>query len=87
MSRVLPVVNKEPLADWVLRTESNLDGDSLSYLDMMERNSAEERRRERERVMMEEGKALWKAKKAQELEMEIREQEQVGLYAYKGISV
>jgi hypothetical protein len=33
-----------------------LTGDSLSYLDMMERNSAEDRRRAREKQVMEEGK-------------------------------
>jgi len=49
----------------------------LSYLDMMERHSAEERRRMREREIMEEGKALWLAKKNGELELEQREQEQV----------
>ena len=66
------------LSDWVLKVESGLDGDSLSYLDMMERHSAEERRRAREREIMEEGKALWMAKKSEELEMEHRDQEQVG---------
>ena len=66
--------------DWVLRSDggATLDGDSLSYLDMVERNSAEERRRARERVMMEEGTALWKAKKSEELELELRDQEKVG---------
>jgi len=44
---------------------------------MMERHSAEERRRMREREIMEEGKALWLAKKNGELELEQREQEQV----------
>ena len=44
------------LADWVLRQDTAIDGDSLSYLDMMERSTAEEARRERERVIMEEGK-------------------------------
>ena len=44
---------------------------------MMERSSAEERRRQRERKMMEEGKALWKAKKNEELELELRDQEEV----------
>ena len=63
--------------DWVLRTDANLDGDSLSYMDMLERNSAEERRRERERTMMEEGKALWKIKMDEEREMELRSQQQV----------
>ena len=64
--------------DWVLRTDNSADGDSsLSYLDRMERSSAEERRRQRERKMMEEGKALWKAKKNEELELELRDQEEV----------
>ena len=66
------------LSDWVLRTDANLDGDSLSYMDMLERNSAEERRRERERAMMEEGKALWKIKMDEEKEIELRSQQQVG---------
>ena len=58
---------------------SAADGDCLSYLDMMERSSAEDKRRERERVMMEEGKALWNAKKSEELEMEMRDQEHVSV--------
>ena len=33
-----------------------MDGDSLSYLDMMEKNREEEARRARERVIMEEGR-------------------------------
>eukprot|EP00096_Caligus_rogercresseyi_P010932 TRINITY_DN4138_c0_g1_i1.p1 TRINITY_DN4138_c0_g1~~TRINITY_DN4138_c0_g1_i1.p1 ORF type:complete len:276 (-),score=37.11 TRINITY_DN4138_c0_g1_i1:58-885(-) len=66
-----------PNKDWVLKTEANIDGDCLSYLDMMEKNSAEERRRQRERVIMEEGKALWQAKKHDDLEMELREQDEV----------
>jgi len=68
------------VADWVLKVESGLDGDSLSYLDMMERHSAEERRRAREREIMEEGKALWMAKKNEELELEHRDQEQVNIW-------
>ncbi len=63
--------------DWVLRTDAPIDGDSLAYLDAMERNSAEEKRRHRERIMMEEGKALWKAKKSEDLELELKEQEEV----------
>lgn len=46
-------------------------------MDMVERNSAEERRRERERAMMEEGKALWKIKMDEEKEIELRGQQQV----------
>ena len=44
-------------ADWVLKTEQSVIGDSLSYLDMMERTNMEENRRARERQIMEEG--LW----------------------------
>ena len=47
---------------------------------MMERHSAEERRRLREREIMEEGRALWMAKKNEELELEHREQEQVAMH-------
>jgi len=46
----------------------------------MDRHSAEDRRRMREREIMEEGKALWLAKKNVELELEQREQEQVSIY-------
>ncbi len=49
----------------------------MAYLDMMERNIVEERRRQRERAIMEEGKALWQAKKHNELEQDLREQEEV----------
>ena len=31
-------------ADWVLKTDQSVVGDSLSYLDMMERNTVEETR-------------------------------------------
>ena len=58
---------------------TELDGDSLSYLDMMERSIQEERRRERERNIMEEGKALWQQKKQEQLEVEIKDQEEVQL--------
>ena len=70
-------INTSCILDWVLRTDANLDGDSLSYMDMLEQNSAEERRRERERAMMEEGKALWKIKVDEEKEIELRSQQQV----------
>ena len=55
-----------------------MDGDSLSYLDMMERSIQEERRRERERQIMDEGKQLWQLKKQEQLETEIKDQEEVG---------
>lgn len=67
----------KPSKEWVLKTGADMDGDSLSYVDMMERSSVEERRRQRERAIMEEGKALWMAKKGEQLELELREQEQI----------
>ena len=39
----------------MLKTDQSLGGESLSYLDMMERNLTEDRRRARERQIMEEG--------------------------------
>jgi len=65
------------MKDWVLKTDNGIDGDSLSYLDMMERNSAEERRRARERVIMDEGRTLWEQKKKEDLEMDFRDVEEV----------
>ena len=44
--------------DWFVRDKHPLDGDSLSYLDMVERSREEEERRIKERIMMEEGR--WK---------------------------
>ena len=44
--------------DWVLKTDQGLDGDSLSYLDSMERSESEERKRQRERQLMEEGRCF-----------------------------
>ena len=44
----------------------------------MERSMMEERRRQRERAIMEEGRNLWQAKKRDQLETELREQEEVG---------
>ena len=43
------------IVDWVLKTEQSVVGDSLSYLDMMERTNIEDHRRARERQIMEEG--------------------------------
>ena len=42
--------------DWVLKTDQDLAGVSLSYIDMLERSDSEERRRQREIKIMEEGK-------------------------------
>ena len=66
-------------AEWNLKPSGAeaIDGDSLSYMDMMERSMVEERRRQRERAIMEEGRALWQNKKREQLELEIREQEEV----------
>ena len=41
---------------WVLKTSEDLDGVPLSYIDMLERSESEERRREREVQIMQEGK-------------------------------
>ena len=65
-----------PIVEWNLKP-TELDGDSLSYNDMMERSVLEERRRERERNIMQEGKALWLQKKQEQLEVELKEQEDV----------
>ena len=70
------------LAEWNLKP-TELDGDSLSYLDMMERSIQEERRRERERQIMDEGKQLWQLKKQEQLETEIKDQEEVGQFFFK----
>ena len=45
------------VADWILRTDYGLDGDSLSYEDRMERRGVEEERRAKERQLMEEGRS------------------------------
>ena len=47
---------------------------------MMERSVLEERRRERERNIMQEGKALWLQKKQEQLEVELKEQEDVSSF-------
>ena len=54
-----------------------VDGDSLSYQDMMERSMNEERRRQRERCIMEEGRAMWQQKKREQFELELKEQDEV----------
>ena len=56
------------------------DGDSLSYQDMMERKMLEEKQRQRERAIAEEGRALWQNKRREELEREIRDVEEVSLH-------
>jgi hypothetical protein len=43
----------------------------------MERNSAESRRKERERIMVQEGTELWKQKKQDQWTQKIGEQQQV----------
>ena len=55
------------------------DGESLAYQDLIERSMLEEKRRQRERGIMEEGRALWQNKKREELEREIRDVEEVSL--------
>ena len=58
ISLKLKIYNYYFFVDWVLKTDHGLDGDSLSYLDMMERNKEEENRRARERIIMEEGRYI-----------------------------
>ena len=52
---------------------------------MMERSIQEERRRERERQIMDEGKQLWQLKKQEQLETEIKDQEEVGHFFSKNV--
>ena len=54
----------------------------------MERSIQEERRRERERQIMDEGKQLWQLKKQEQLETEIKDQEEVGhIFFHKTVLV
>jgi len=68
---------ERPGKDWVLKTDHGLDGDSLSYLDSMERNSQEEERRARERQLMDEGRQLWQQKRAEEQDLATRDVEEI----------
>merc|ERR1719410_2841862 len=70
-----------PGRDWVLKTEQSVIGDSLSYLDMMERTNMEENRRARERQIMEEGLSLWQQKKREDDDMNYREREEAKEYS------
>ena len=58
-----------------------MDGDSLSYEDRMERREVEEERRAKERQLMEEGRNLWRQKKAEEAEVLFRDVEDVKEFA------
>ena len=69
------------MSDWILRTDYGLDGDSLSYEDRMERKEVEEERRLKERQLMEEGRNLWRQKKADEAEVLFRDIEDVKEFA------
>ena len=42
------------------------DKQQLSYVDLMEKHSSEEEKRQRERQIMDEGLELWKSKKQEE---------------------
>jgi len=50
---------------------------SLSYIDMLERTESEERRRDREVQIMQEGKALWEKKKKEEEDLLFRDLEEL----------
>ena len=65
------------VADWMLKTDQDLDGVPLSYIDMMERTESEERRREREKQIMREGKELWQKKKQEEEQLLFRDLEEL----------
>jgi len=66
-----------PEKDWVLKTDQGLDGDSLHYLDTMDRTDSEERKRLKERQVMEEGRALWERKKQEEQDLLFRDVEEI----------
>ena len=68
------------ISEWNLKPGMEVDGDSLSYQDMMERSMQEERRRQRERAIMEEGRAMWQQKKREQFELEVKEQDEVRLH-------
>jgi hypothetical protein len=48
----------------------------------MERNSGDARRRERERIMVQEGTELWKQKKEDQWAQKIREQREVRTHTF-----
>ena len=52
----------------------------LGYADIMERALTGQERRQRERILMDEGTTLWRAKKQEEYEQELRDQFEVKLY-------
>eukprot|EP00090_Calanus_glacialis_P021912 TRINITY_DN33788_c0_g1_i1.p1 TRINITY_DN33788_c0_g1~~TRINITY_DN33788_c0_g1_i1.p1 ORF type:complete len:454 (+),score=113.33 TRINITY_DN33788_c0_g1_i1:334-1695(+) len=66
-----------PGKDWVLKTDQGFDGESLSYLDSMERSDSEERKRLRERQLMDEGRAIWEQKKQEEQDLLFRDVEEI----------
>ena len=63
--------------EWNLKPGGYPDGDSLAYQDLVERGMLAEKRRQHEKAIMEEGRALWQNKKRNELESEIRDIEEV----------
>ena len=78
---IIPIISKYFAPDWILRTDYGLDGDSLSYEDRMERKEVEEGRRAKERQLMDEGRNLWRQKKAEEADMLFRDIEDVKEFA------
>ena len=53
----------------------------MGYADIIENALTGQERRQRERVLMEEGTTLWRAKKQEEYEQELRDQYEVNLYS------
>ena len=54
----------------------------MGYADIIENALTGQERRNRERVLMEEGTTLWRAKKQEEYEQELRDQYEVSSYSF-----
>ena len=59
----------------------------MGYADIIENALTGQERRQRERVLMEEGTTLWRAKKQEEYEQELRDQYEVNLYSNFKVSI
>ena len=54
----------------------------MGYADIIENALTGQERRNRERVLMEEGTTLWRAKKQEEYEQELRDQYEVSSFSF-----
>ena len=59
----------------------------LGYADIMERALTGEEKRQRERMLMEEGTTLWRAKKQEEYEQALRDQYEVRFLSHCKITI